>query len=64
MALITFTEGFYTKKFDFLCIGRVQKMNFSIEDCFSKYEQICSFLLICSQLQKKSQTENFIFCVV
>ena len=41
-----------------------QKMKFSIKDFFSKYEQIRSFLRICSYLLKKSLMENFIFCAV
>ena len=40
----------------------VQKMKFSIKDFFSKYDQICSFLWIWSNLLKKSLMEDFIFC--
>ena len=40
------------------------KMKFSIEDFFSKCDQIRSFLRIWSHLPKKSLMENFIFCVV
>ena len=29
-----------------------QKMKFSIEDFFNKYEQICSFLRICSHYER------------
>ena len=39
-------------------------MKFSIEDFFSKYDQICIFLRIWSHLLKKSLMENFIFCAV
>ena len=41
-----------------------QKMKFSIKDCFSKYDQIRSFLRIWSHLLKKSLMEKFIFCAV
>ena len=41
-----------------------QKMKFSIEDLFSKCDQISSFLRIWSHLPKKSLMENFIFCTV
>ena len=41
-----------------------QKMKFSIEDFFSKYDQIRSFLQIWLHLLKKSFMENFIFCAV
>ena len=37
-------------------------MKFSIQDLFSKCEQIRSFLRIWSQLLKKSSMEKFIFC--
>ena len=40
----------------------VRKMKFSIKDFFSKYDQICSFLWIWSNLLKKSLMEDFIFC--
>ena len=36
-------------------------MKFSLKDFFSKYDQIRSFLWICSYLLKKSIMENFIF---
>ena len=39
-------------------------MKFSIKDFFSKCEQICSFLWICSHSLKKALVENFIFCAV
>ena len=39
-----------------------QKMRFSIQDFFSKCDQIRSFLRIWSYLLKKSLMENFIFC--
>ena len=41
-----------------------QKIRFSIKDYFSKCDQIRSFMWICSHLQKKSLTGNFIFCAV
>ena len=39
-------------------------MKFSINDFFSKCEQIRNFLRIWSHLLKKSLMENFIFCAV
>ena len=39
-------------------------MKFSIKDFFSKYDQIRSFLRICSHLLKKSLMQNFILCEV
>ena len=39
-------------------------MNFSLEDFFSKCDQIRSFLRTWSRLMKKSLIENFIFCAV
>ena len=39
-------------------------MKFSIQDFFSNYDQIRSFLRIWSQLLKKSWMEDFIFCAV
>ena len=41
-----------------------QKMVFSINDFFSKCDQICSFLRIWSHLLKKYFMQNFIFCAV
>ena len=41
-----------------------QKINSSIKDFFSKWDQIRSFLRIWSHLMKKSLMENFIFCAV
>ena len=41
-----------------------QKMKFSINDSFSKCDQIRSKLRIWSHLLKESLMENFIFCVV
>ena len=41
-----------------------EKMKFSINDFFSKYDQICRKLQIWSHLLKKSLMENFIFCAV
>ena len=40
------------------------KMKFSIEDFFSRCDQICSFQRIWSHLLKKFLMENFIFCAV
>ena len=39
-----------------------QKVKFSINDFFRKYDQIESFLWIWSCLLKKALMENFIFC--
>ena len=39
-------------------------MKFFIRDFFTKCDQICSLLRICSHLLKKSLKENFIFCAV
>ena len=39
-------------------------MKFSIQDFFSKCDQICSILWIWLHLIKKSLMENFIFCAV
>ena len=41
-----------------------QKMEFSVKDFFSKYDQIRSFLRIWSYLLKKSLIGNFIVCAV
>ena len=41
-----------------------QKMKFSIQDIFSKCDQIYMKLRIWSHLLKKSLTENFIFLAV
>ena len=41
-----------------------QKMKFSINDIFSKYDQIGRKLRIRSHLLKKSLMENCIFCAV
>ena len=41
-----------------------QKINFSIKDFFSKWEQISMKPRIWSHLLKKSLMENFIFCAV
>ena len=41
-----------------------QKMMFSINDFFTKCDQIRSFLRIWSHLLKKCLMENFIFCAV
>ena len=42
----------------------VQKVKFSIEDFFSKYDQIRRKLWIWSHLLKEFLMENFIFCTV
>ena len=42
----------------------VQKIKFSIEDFFSKCDQIRRNLRIWSHLLKKSVMESFIFCAV
>ena len=47
-----------------LAISTAQKMQFFIEDFFSKCDQICSFLRIWSHLLKKYLMENFIFYAV
>ena len=39
-----------------------KKMKFFIKDFFSKCEDICRKLRICSHLQKESLMEHFIFC--
>ena len=41
-----------------------QKMKFSINDFFSKFDQILRKLRTWSHLPKKSLIENFIFCAV
>ena len=45
-------------------INTAHKMKFSIQDFFSKCDQIRSFLGIWSHLLKKSLMESFIFCAV
>ena len=40
-----------------------RKMKFSVRNFFSKCEQICSFLRICSHLLKKFLMENSFFCI-
>ena len=47
-----------------LFVITAQKMKFSIKDFFSKCKQSRKILGICSHLPKKSQIENFTFCVV
>ena len=44
--------------------GNAQKMEFFIEDFFSKYDQIRRKLRIQSNLLKESLMENFIFCAM
>ena len=41
-----------------------QKMKFSIQNFFSKCDQIRKKLRICLHLLKKSLMENFVFCAV
>ena len=52
--------------FDVSCVitSTAQKMKFSIEDFFSKCDQICSFLRIWSHWLNKSSMKNLIFCAV
>ena len=45
-------------------MSTAQKMKFSIEDFFSKCDQIRRNLRVESHLLKKSLVENFIFCAV
>ena len=45
-------------------IYTTQKMKFSINDFFSKCDQMCWKLRIWSHLLRKSLIENFIFCAV
>ena len=45
-------------------LGTAENIKFSIQDFFSKCDQIRSFLRIWSHLLKKSLMENFIFCAV
>ena len=55
----------YSSKTAFVFLeNTTQKMNFHIEDSFSKCVQIRNFLRICSHLLKKFLKENFIICVV
>ena len=51
-------------KLDYVDDLTAQKMEFSIKDFFSKFDQIRSFLRIWSHLLRESLIENFIFCVV
>ena len=48
---------------DYNSTSTARKMNFSIQDFFSKCGQICRKLRFLSHLLKKSSMENFIFCV-
>ena len=41
-----------------------QKKKFYIKSFFSKCDQICRKMRICSHLLKKSLTENFNFCAM
>ena len=45
-------------------VNTAQKMKFSINEFFSKCDQILSFLQIWSRLLKKFLMENFFFCAV
>ena len=47
-----------------LVILHRKKLKFSIEDVFSKRDQICSFLRILSHFLKKSLKENIFFVVL
>ena len=49
---------------EFRARDTAQKMKFSIEDFFSKCDEIRSFLRIWPHLLEKSLMENFIFCAV
>ena len=60
-----FWISFFNKPFGNELISvTAQKRKFSIEDFFSKRDQIRSFLQIWSHLLKKTLSENFIFCAV
>ena len=50
--------------FMFIPLNLHCRKKFSIQDFFSKGDQICSFLRIWSHLRKKSLMKNFIFCAV
>ena len=64
-SIIDQTNGTRTfpKLFINICafVSTAQKMNFSIKNFFSRYDQILSFQRIWSHLLKKSLMENFIF---
>ena len=45
-----------------LTVYTAQKLKFSIKGFFSKFEQIPSFLRICSHLPKNYLMKNFLFC--
>ena len=49
---------------EFRARDTAQKMKFSIEDFFSKCDEIRSFLRIWPHLLEKSLMENFTFCAV
>ena len=59
-----FSELFFFDTFGYLLRTTTQKMKFSIQDFFSKWDQIRSFLWIWSHLLKKFLMENFTFCAV
>ena len=61
--LETVTKPNYIFKY-YQFITTAQKVKFSIKDFFSTFDQIPSFLRICSNLLKKSLMKNFIFCAV
>ena len=44
--------------------NELYKMKFFLKDFFSKCDQVRSYLRICSQLLKKSLTENVLVCAV
>ena len=68
--IVPWMPGSYIWSFGFwssallIALLTAQKMKFSINDFFSKYDQIRSFLWIWSHFLKKSWIENFIFCAV
>ena len=49
---------------NWVCTTAHKKMKFSITDFFSKFDQTCRKLRICSHLLRKSVMENFSFCVL
>ena len=61
---IIFLESQNLCSLSWATLGITQKIKFSINNFFSKCDQICSFLRIWSHLLKKSLMGNFIFCEV
>ena len=57
-------QVFYRCFFKDVSLYTAQKMKFSIQDFFSKYDQISKKLRIWSHLLTKSLMKNFIFCTV